>query len=287
MSKIGVPADLLNQRSAIRESLLTWSKTNFRDLPWRTCREPYPILVAEILLKRTTATASARIYGDFLSKYPTLHHLGKASEFTLIEDLRPLGLHHQRAKAIVKLASYLESEEGGAIPNSLEGLLRVPGLGNYAARAILSFGYGHPYAVVDSNVERVFRRVFQNRLPDRPAVTKFQAIADSLVPKARHREFNFALLDLTWAICRPSTPKCRLCPLDAVCDYSRFGARLKESELREIRKTEGLSLLKLSQMAGISKAALISIEKGRVKPSMRSLEALFNALGSIDPTTKT
>ena len=274
--------DIDTTTPVIRERLLSWSAKHYRDLPWRRSHEAYRILVAEVLLKRTTATAVSNVYNGFLQKYPTLHHLAKASGQALAEDLRPLGLHYQRAKAITRLVGYVELEENGKIPDSLERLLKVPGLGEYSARAILSFAYGHPCAVMDSNFARIFRRVYQNRVSQRLPKAKLQTAADNLLPAERHREFNFALLDLGSSICRPSAPRCKSCPLESLCDFARLSPKKQTSMLRAIRKSKGFSLISLSQTSGLSKTALINIEMGRTKPRQESIRKLAKVLG-VDP----
>ncbi len=266
--------------AATRALLLRWSANHCRDLPWRKTRDSYPILLAELLLKRTTATAVSKVYEQLLQKYPTLYHLAGASQRELAEELRPLGLYRQRASAIARLAAYLTVEEQGTIPTSLERLLKVPNLGDYSARAILSFAIGVPYAVLDSNVERILYRLHQNRLHDRLSRARLQMVADSLLPVKRHREFNFALLDLGSLICRPSYPKCDQCPVWSLCDFAHNGVSVKIATIEDIRKSRGLSLVGLSHASGLSKTAVINIEKARTKPSPKSVDKLAKALGT-------
>lgn len=212
-----------NSREArIRTRLLSWAKGNSRQYPWRDCcGKPYPILVAEILLKRTTATAVARIYSNFLVQYPTLEELEKATEEELLIILEPIGLYRQRSRDFRKITRHLTMHENGTIPDSLDKLLEVPGLGAYSARAILSFGYGIPAAVVDGNVTRIIGRLYQRSLPDRPTLSHFQAIADKLLPQKNHCIFNFTILDLGALVCRQK-PKCMVCPILLDCDFSEI-----------------------------------------------------------------
>ncbi len=173
----------------------------------------------------------------------------------------------------------------------LEDLLEVPGLGDYSATAILSFGYGVRAAVLDVNVERILLRVFSTTLPPRPSWTLLREVAHLLLPKERHREYNYGLLDLGRAICRYAKPKCEECPLASVCDFfvcsGEEGSRQTEedrgaylpSNLRAIRRGRGLSLQGLAEAANVSKLTVIRIEAGRTSPKHETLRKLAQALG--------
>ena len=268
------------RRDKFRRALFTWAESNLRDFPWRHLGiSTYGILVAELLLKRTTATAAARLYGSFIEKYPSIGELALASEDQLVEALEPIGLSKQRARAIQQLALALTQCHEG-LPTSLDLLRALPSIGDYAARAILSFGYDVPMAVVDSNVERVIGRAFYYQpglVKNRKAIQK---TVDALLPRKRHRDFNFALLDLGSLICRPAKPLCSKCPLRRQCDYALQPASVRcDSPLRRIRKEKGFSLLDLASKAGVSKLTVINIEAGRAMPRPETLTKIANAMG--------
>lgn len=214
--------NVTQRRPAVQRSLLRWAAGNSRSFPWRNPnRTAYEVLVAEVLLKRTTATAAARVYAMMLRQYPTPAHLGIAHMGDLVGLLKTIGLQSQRSRHLMRLGEYLTEHEGGDVPSTLEGLLAAPGLGPYSARAVLSFGWGTPAAVVDSNVERVLRRVFKDCLPSQLRLAELQEIADLLLPDETHRAFNLGLLDLGALVCRYTRPRCRDCPLAQSCDYNR------------------------------------------------------------------
>ena len=276
---------------AFGDRLLEWSSENFFDFPWRRHRSPYEILVAELLLKRTTATAAARVYEEFLGRFPSLQEVSSAEEHELVEALSGLGLQHQRAHAMKRLANWLLTYEDGSIPSDIDRLLAVPGLGSYSASAILSFGFDVPIAILDVNVERILSRMFGNRLPDRPSWSILNEIAQELLPADQHREFNFGLLDLGRQVCRYVEPRCVECPLNSDCDfYNRprpksvrdtSGQYRTEpiSKLRSVRIEKGLSLQRLAEAASVSKLTIIRIEAGRSSPKRETLLKLANALG--------
>ena len=271
---------------------LNWALSHLRDYPWREPgRTSYEVLVAEVLLKRTTATAAARVYDAFIHRFPSIQAINNASEEQLASALSKVGLQRQRAKAIKALARYLTEEQGDNIPSDLDHLLGIPGLGEYSARAVLSFGFGIPVAVVDTNVERILVRVFQKVLPPRPPGRLLQELASSLLPSESHRKHNLGLLDLGALMCR-YIPLCPECPLAPICDYyDRNKARLIKEEpgryetavgmkLRNVRKEKGIGLAKLAQLARVSKLTIIRIESGKTSPRPETIAKLATALGA-------
>lgn len=280
-----------NKRQRIIAGILKWGHKHLREYPWRSHgRTPYEVLVAEVLLKRTTSTAAARVYEDFLSRFPETQDIANARVEELSQVLSRVGLQWQRARAIKSLACYLSETYGGKLPCDLHELLLVPGLGDYSARAILSFGFGVPTAVVDANVERILVRVFQNSLRQRQSQRTLQGIADSLVPSESHREYNFGLLDLGALVCRYIDPQCEECTLHLVCDFNNLnkGRLIKEQpdkhetvigmEIRRLRKEKGIGLAKLAQSSGLSKLTIIRIESGRTSPKPATLRKIAIAL---------
>jgi len=210
------------RRIRIVRRVLRWARTNRRAYPWREeGRSPYEILVAEVLLKRTTSTAATRIYDRFLESFPSPSAIAEAPAPYLGEALRPVGLHNQRARGIKQMAQYIERYHGGKLPQDVHLLEQIPHAGPYIARAVASFGFGKTAAVVDSNVARIYRRLFSNSLALRAPATLMQQIADAIIPQRRHREFNYALLDLGATVCRYDRPRCSRCPLQPVCDYAQ------------------------------------------------------------------
>ncbi len=279
------------ERRLFQEAVLCWVTDQLRDYPWRKPgRSPYEILIAEILLKRTTATAAARVYEDFLHKFPSPQAINDADEEELAQVFLKVGLQWQRAKAVKALAGHLTEVQGGEIPCDLHLLLGIPGLGEYSARAILSFGFGIPVAVVDANIERILGRAFQNVLPRRPSQHSLQVLAGSLLPNKSHRDYNLGLLDLGAVICRYTAPLCEECPLTSICAYynQNKGRLIKEApgryetaigmKLRKLRKEKGVGLVKLARLSGVSKLTVIRIESGKTSPKPETLGKLAAAL---------
>ena len=204
--------------------LLRWFEKAGRSFPWRFGRDPYAILVAEKLLQQTAArSAIIKAYCDLLSEYPTPAELASADIRTLKKVMQPLGLTY-RATELRALGQSLMSKFGGNVPRNLRDLMSLPGVGDYAARAVLSFGFEENIAVVDTNVARFLYRFFGIRdpFPANPARKKnLIELAERLLPKGQSRDFNFAILDLCATICRPVRPLCEQCPVKFSCVYAQ------------------------------------------------------------------
>lgn len=278
--------DVRARRARFRRALQSWAQSSLREMPWRKRgRTGYEVMIAELLLKRTTAAAAARSYPGFLRRYPSIRELALASESDLVESFAPIGLQHQRARSVRALAAHLIENEDGEIPSDLGRLLAVPGIGVYSARAVLSFAHDQPFAVVDSNVRRVLTRVFEGTLSPRATEPALQEVADVLLPREGHALHNFALLDLSAAVCRYQRPRCNVCPLARICDArsrfldSRIAPRVP-TELQRLRIQMGLTLVELAANTGLSKATIVSAEAGRTRPSAHTLRKLGEVLGS-------
>jgi len=202
-------------------SLLEWAKSNTRDFPWRRTEDPYKILVAEIMLQRTRAEQVMPVYVRFIKKYPDFHSLAKASVSELRTMILSLGLE-KRARGLKRLAVQIEEQHGGKIPNNIDELLKLYGIGNYIANAILCHAFGVDVLTVDANFARILDRVFSLKLKQPAQKDKrIWNFAGGLMPHAKDhaRELNLSIIDFASKICAPRKPSCRTCPLKSICDY--------------------------------------------------------------------
>lgn len=208
-----------SRKKLIQNNILKWGYQNYRNFPWRNNKSPYTILVAEILLKRTTASAVSKIYQEFISRYPSIHELKNAKKYELQTLLKRIGYHKRRTEIFLQVAEHIFTKYSGKIPSSREKLLEIPNIGNYTANAILSLGYGIPAAMVDSNVIRIIKRLFANNLPQKFSLSIIQKIANEMAPKKNNESYNLALLDFGALVCRYGKPRCKDCPLIQTCDF--------------------------------------------------------------------
>lgn len=207
----------------IRNSLLGWAETNFRYFPWRESPTPYSVLVTEVLLRRTTASAVSKIFHAFMLQYPNIERLAEADRGKLEELLLKVGYNKQRADILIEMARFVLDQYNCKIPDDKEELLKIPHVGDYTANAILSLGYGIPTAMVDSNVSRIIRRLFISHLPEKVSFNIIQRVANIIAPKEGNQRYNLALLDFGGLICTYGIPKCTICSISQVCDYFSKG----------------------------------------------------------------
>lgn len=213
----------------VQDRLLAWHCTNAREFPWRNTREPYATLVAEKLLQQTAATQRvADAYLALMRRCPTPAMLAATPLAALQAMLAPLGLLY-RARELQQMGFALEECWHGEVPMSLRDLKELPGVGDYIARAVLSFAYGQDVPVVDTNIARYLYRLrgLPGQVPKNPARSSaLLDLAARFVPSGRSRSYNLGLIDLCAAICTPRQPQHTKCPLLAVCVCGQAGVGL-------------------------------------------------------------
>ncbi|MGQ0553099.1 MAG: A/G-specific adenine glycosylase [Planctomycetota bacterium] len=224
------PADTLlpaRRLAALRARLLAHFDARRRDLPWRRTRDPWAILVSEVMLQQTTVAAVLPYYERFLRRWPTPQALAAASHDELLSEWAGLGYyrraHNLQAAALAVCegpgVSPTTHGSSSALPRDAAGLRSLPGVGEYTAAAVASIAYGEAVAALDGNVERVLCRLFA--LPGDPRRARARAVlrscAGALLDPARPGDFNQALMELGATLCRPTSPRCEECPLRADC----------------------------------------------------------------------
>jgi len=212
-----------NFQIEVQRLLLGWFEDNKRIFPWRLTRDPYHIIVAEILLQQTKVSGNVIIaYNTITTNYKNIQELSKAKIIDLENIIRPLGLIY-RAKVFIKLTNEIIEKHNGIIPNDLKSLLSIFGIGDYIARAVLSFAFGKDIAIVDTNVARFIHRIFgltKNITMNPARDTLLREYAGKLIPTGYSREFNYAILDLCALICKSLLPNCSSCPLQNYCEFN-------------------------------------------------------------------
>jgi A/G-specific adenine glycosylase len=203
----------------LRRALKDWGRGNLRRFPWRGTRDPYRILIAELMLRRTRPGQVAPVYKSFLRRYPSRAKLATAREAQLYRLLAPLGLRW-RARNVVAVAKAL-----GRLPRSAfddPGSLRaLPGVGEYVSRAVQVMAFNRPEMVIDTNVIRVLGRYWGFRVhPEARRQRRFRELALRCVPRSDAKLYTLALLDLGASICTPPRPHCNRCPLRLHCSFA-------------------------------------------------------------------
>jgi A/G-specific adenine glycosylase len=202
----------------LQEALLDWWPTARRDLPWRRTRDPWAILVSELMLQQTQVVRVVPRFEVFLSRFPTPRACAAAAVGDVVRAWAGLG-YNRRAVNLHAAARVCVERHRGRVPEDLAGLLALPGVGPYTARAVLAFATGRDHGVLDTNAARVLARLGGRRL----GAAEAQARADDLVPPGRSWEWNQAVLDLGATACLKRAPRCPACPLASWCAWDRAG----------------------------------------------------------------
>lgn len=202
----------------IRSLLLQWGRDNFRYYPWRETKDPYKILIAEILLHRTRADQVVPLYQKFIIRFPTIRAIVEADIDEIKELLASAGLFW-RIDLIYRMAQVIESDFNGKIPQDKQDLLSLPGVGNYIASAIRCFAWNHPEILVDTNTVRITGRIFGiNVNHGSRRQEKFLLKMEELLDRENPADFNFAILDLGSKICLSRKTLCEKCPISSFCE---------------------------------------------------------------------
>lgn len=211
-----------------RRRLLRWFRRCGRDLPWRRTRDPYLVLVSEVMLQQTQVSRVREYYPRFIAEYPTIDVLAGASPARVRESWDGLG-YYRRAANLHRLAGLVVRERSGILPRAVDELRQLPGVGRYTAGAVASFAYEQTEPAVDTNVARVLRRAFHPRLRARGAERRLWETARSLLPRTGKAawSFNQAVMELGAVLCVARKPRCDACPVVAVCKTGRKTASSK------------------------------------------------------------
>lgn len=207
--------------SAFGQRLLPWFYQAARDLPWRHTDDPYAIWVSEIMLQQTRVAAVLGYYDRFLAAFPTVEALAEAPEERLMKLWEGLG-YYSRARNLQRCAKMVSGELGGRFPETYEGLLKLPGVGDYTAAAVASAAFGQRCPAVDGNVYRVLTRLTDcpDSIGDTAVKRRIRDWAEFAMPQDKRgiRLYNQATMDLGATVCIPvGAPRCDVCPMAEVC----------------------------------------------------------------------
>ncbi|MDA2946323.1 MAG: A/G-specific adenine glycosylase [Actinomycetota bacterium] len=194
-------------------AVLAWGGPSLRDLPWRRTRDPWAVLVSEVMSQQTQVHRVIPKWERFMDRFPTPERCAAASLAEVLELWQGLG-YPRRARDLHRSAQIIDGR--GGVPDQLDDLLALPGVGDYTARAVMAFAFGADVAVVDTNVGRVLARVIGERLTPR----RVREIADDLVPTGDGWLWNQALMDLGGTLCVARSPECQSCPARTWCVWN-------------------------------------------------------------------
>tara|TARA_S200000501_G_scaffold138563_1_gene130969 strand:+ start:902 stop:1963 length:1062 start_codon:yes stop_codon:yes gene_type:complete len=202
----------------ISKEILKWYDSNKRDLPWRITKNPYKIWISEIILQQTRMEQGIYYYNRFISKFPNLESLATAEEKDVLIIWQGLG-YYSRARNLYYTAKHIFHELNSKFPESYEELIKLKGIGDYTASAIVSICFEKKYPVLDGNVFRIISRIFEIKNPiDLNNSRKvFKKKASELMPNTRYGDYNQGLMDFGSMICKPKKPLCSSCLVSNKC----------------------------------------------------------------------
>jgi A/G-specific adenine glycosylase len=255
----------INQVRAMGAAIEAWGsaegETRRTDLPWRATRDPWAVLVSETLAQQTQLARVIPAYHRFLAEFPSATACASVPLGDVLRAWDGMG-YNRRAKHLHGAARVIVADHAGAVPEDLEALLSLPGVGPYTARAVLAFAFERDVGVVDTNAGRVIARGVAGR-PVGPA--EAQALVDAMVPVGRGWSFGQALLDLGATVCKSRAPDCRACPVRRRCRW----AGADNSEPDPSRGSAGVSVAQ-RRFAGSDRQG-----RGRLVAALRA--------GALDP----
>src|SRR5262245_22816133 len=211
-------------REEVRDRLAAWYERSHRDLPWRRDRDPYRVLVSEVMLVQTTVAAVVPYYERFLARFPTVEALAAADEAEVIKAWEGLG-YYRRARQLHAAARAVVRDHGGVFPDDPGAVRALPGVGRYIAGAVLSFAFDRPAPIVEANTQRVLARwlAWRGDLRSSSTQKRLWEAAERLVPPEGAGAFNQAFMDLGTLVCTHRAPRCLVCPVAADCRARALG----------------------------------------------------------------
>jgi A/G-specific adenine glycosylase len=220
MAEVVEACDHAINAEAFRKALIAWGRKHFRSFPWRSTKDPYRILMAEIMLHRTQVSQVVPVYKHFVERYPDVSTLAQAKKRELREVLYPLGLHW-RIDLVHDMVSDLMDRFHGRVPRKKTDLLSLPGVSEYIASAICCFAWNQTQPLIDTNTVRVVGRLFGLDIKDSSRRNRrFRELIAALVDSGEPRTYNYALLDLAERVCmKKRLPECDRCPVRKHCTY--------------------------------------------------------------------
>ncbi len=202
-----------------RAAVLAWFDDRGRALAFRTTRDPYAVLVSEVMAQQTQISRVVEAWGRFLARFPTVAALATASPADVLRAWQGMG-YDRRALNLRRAAQAIVADHGGQVPSDLGALQRLPGIGPYTARAVAAIAFGAPVGAVDTNVRRVLGRALGGEAAATAQPPWTQQVADASVDPDRPGDWTHAVMDIGATVCRPRIPDCAACPLRTWCRFA-------------------------------------------------------------------
>ena len=245
--------------------LVRWYATARRDLPWRQAGvTAWQILVSEFMLQQTPVARVAPLWVDWVRRWPTASATASAGPAEVLRAWGKLG-YPRRAKRLHECATVIATEHGDAVPDDVDTLLGLPGVGAYTARAVACFAYRRPVPVVDTNVRRVVARAVHGRADAaNPSPVRDHAEVAALLPEdGSAPEFSAALMELGATVCTARSPKCAMCPLEH-CAWRAAGYPKSDAPPRPAQRYAGTDRQVRGRLLDVLRGATAPVERAQL-----------------------
>ena len=223
--------------NALQKSILQWFRANARGLAWRAPdTTAWGILLSEVMSQQTPVARVEPLWLEWMAKWPTPEAFAEASTDEVLRAWGKLG-YPRRALRLLECARQITTKHGGRVPDTVEELLALPGIGDYTARAVAAFAFELNVPVVDTNVRRVYRRAVEGKFLQGTASKKELVDVATILPRTDGPEFSAGIMELGALVCTATSPKCEICPLREICEWQRLGCPApSEEELASAKK---------------------------------------------------
>ena len=246
-------------KAEFHRALTTWYRKHGRDLPWRRTRDPYAILVSEVMLQQTQVATVIPYYHEWLTQFPDFGALNRASENDILRAWQGLG-YYARARNLHATARAVVDRFRECFPQSVDQMQQLPGIGEYTAHAVASFAFNQSVPIVEANTARVLTRLFDLResIDSGPGRQTLWEYAAMLIPKSNASIFNSSLIDLGSLVCVPRQPKCSICPVKKFC-------RAKNPQTLPVRKSRSCTKRLVEKHAFVVRRGKILLEQSSTR----------------------
>ena len=278
----------MSEYESVHQKILSWYECNGRkDLPWRTLKEeiPYRVYISEIMLQQTQVKTALPYFYRFIQRFPDLESLSQVGEDEVLLYWQGLG-YYSRAKNILKTAQICAQKYQGKLPDDFDRLLKLPGIGEYTAGAILCFGFKKSCSFWDGNIRRLLCRFFGIKISNKKILDDR---AKSFLNTQNSYDHNQALLDLGALVCVPKNASCHLCPLQDFCQgkdnpaiYDQrqkmvyedlalhFGIYINQDKIAMLRDSKSHSLFGFPEIAPTDQKSFLQLKHSRTKYRIRA-----------------
>jgi A/G-specific adenine glycosylase len=253
----------------VGQAIVDWYASAARDLPWRrTGIDAWAVLVSEVMLQQTPVARVEPVWRDWMERWPTPAALAAVAPADVIRAWGKLG-YPRRALRLREAAGAILERHGGVVPEDVEALEALPGVGSYTARAVACFGYGQPQPVVDTNVRRVVARLLHGRAEAGNArAADLTDIAELTPPEPeRATRFSVAAMELGALVCVAGAPRCGVCPVRERCAWRLAGSPAHDGPARRVQKFAGTDRQVRGKLLDVLRAAQEPVDAAALEPA--------------------